>query len=70
MKTTTFKPILFAIVVLFIILHNDLWLWSSPQMEAGLPVGLLYHVIYCFAASVLFWLLVRRSQNGKVEDGA
>ncbi len=47
-----------AILALFV-LHNDFWLWNNDRLVAGLPAGLLYHVIYCVAVSSLFLLLVR-----------
>ena len=39
-------------------LHFDFWLWQRPDVVLGLPVGLLYHFVYCFVvAAVLAWLL-------------
>ncbi len=43
---------------LFYLLHNDLWLWDDPQLLAGLPVGLTYHLAYCLAAAALMALLL------------
>jgi hypothetical protein len=40
-------------------MHNDLWLWDNPTLIMGLPVGLFYHVLYCFAASILLFLLIK-----------
>lgn len=55
-------PILF-------LLHNDFWLWDDPRRIAGLPVGLLYHVIYCAAASGLMALLVAFAWPAHLEAG-
>jgi hypothetical protein len=46
-----------AIAVLYG-LHNDLFLWDDARRVLGLPVGLTYHVAYCFAAAGLMALLV------------
>ena len=47
-----------ALVVLYL-LHNDLFLWNDECIIAGLPSGLLYHILFCIAASVLMFALVR-----------
>src|SRR6185369_12131086 len=40
------------------LLHNDLWLWNDPRLVLGLPVGLVYHVVFCVAVSAVLSLLV------------
>jgi hypothetical protein len=50
--------LLLALAALYLA-HNDLWLWNDPSLVLGLPVGLTYHVAYCFAAAGLMALLVR-----------
>jgi hypothetical protein len=39
-------------------LHNDLWLWNDPRLLLGLPIGLVYHIGFCIAASAVLGLLV------------
>ena len=41
-------------------LHQDVWFWreARPLALGFLPVGLVYHVGYSVAASVLLWALV------------
>lgn len=56
---TTLKWVLYSLLVLLFILHNDFWLWGTPQLILGLPVGLLYHIVFCFAASLLMFFLVK-----------
>lgn len=43
---------------LFYLLHNDLWLWRDARLILGLPIGLVYHLAYCLAASALMGLLL------------
>ena len=45
-------------VVLYL-LHNDAWLWARSERVLGLPVGLLYHLIFCFLVVGWMALLVR-----------
>jgi len=55
----TTRRLLFAALAALAFLHHDLWLWDDGRIYLGLPVGLLYHVVYCFAAAGLMLLLVR-----------
>ncbi|HVS65652.1 MAG TPA: hypothetical protein VMT85_19350 [Thermoanaerobaculia bacterium] len=41
------------------LLHNDLWAWNDSRMVLGLPVGLTYHVLFCFAVVGVMWLALR-----------
>ena len=56
---TTLRWVLYSLLVLLFILHNDFWLWGTPQLVLGLPVGLLYHIVFCLAASLLMAFLVK-----------
>ena len=55
----TLRWILYLLVVILYILHNDFWFWGTSNIVLGLPVGLLYHILFCFAASVLMYSLVK-----------
>ena len=56
--TGSLRWVLYLTIFGLYILHNDLWLWDDPSLVLGLPVGLLYHIGYCFAAAILMTLLV------------
>ena len=59
-----------AAAALFV-LHQDVWLWGDASLAGGiLPVGLLYHVLYCLAASLLLLGLVRWDWPRKLEEAA
>jgi hypothetical protein len=46
-----------AIVALAVARH-DLWWWDDPTRVLGLPIGLAYHVAFCFViAGVMAWFL-------------
>jgi hypothetical protein len=50
---------LYTTLVVMFLLHNDFWLWSDGRIVVGLPVGLLYHIVYAVVTSVLMFLIVR-----------
>ncbi len=45
-------------VVLLLVLHHDFWNWNSTGVYLGVPAGLMFHLLICLSASVLFTLLV------------
>ncbi len=55
----TLKWTLYSLLVLLFLLHNDFWFWKTPQLVLGIPVGLLYHIAFCFAATLLMAALVK-----------
>ena len=58
MRQRALRRVLLLGIGLFYLLHNDLWLWNDPRLVLGLPVGLVYHLAYCLAASALMGLLL------------
>lgn len=62
---TSLRWVLYCLLVVLLILHNDYWLWKTPDIVLGLPIGLLYHVIYCVAASLLMFFLVKYAWREK-----
>ena len=52
-----------SLVVLYL-LHFDFWFWHRSDLVRGVPIGLLYHFVYCFVvAAALAWLLRRWRQS-------
>lgn len=62
------RRLLLAAVGVLYLLHNDLWLWHDGRLVAGLPVGLLYHLLYCLAAAALMFLLTRFAWPQDLDD--
>ena len=56
-----------ALAFLFV-LHNDLWFWNDARLVLGLPVGLLYHLVYCLVAFVLLTWLVHSELGPDTKD--
>jgi hypothetical protein len=51
---------LYAAAASLYVLHQDSWLWGNPALVLGvIPIGLLYHVLFCAAASCLMLALTR-----------
>jgi hypothetical protein len=50
--------LLYALLGVLYLLHNDLWLWNDGRLMLGLPVGLVYHLFFCVAVSAVLGLLV------------
>ncbi len=61
MSESTRRTALYFVLIALYLLHNDLWLWNNPRLLAGIPVGLVYHMGFCVAASLLMLALVRRA---------
>lgn len=53
------KWLLYCLLVLLFLLHNDFWLWETPRLVLGLPIGLLYHIGFCLAAALLMTAFVK-----------
>lgn len=50
------QKILWVLVVLLLVLHQDNWFWDNGTLVLGfLPIGLFYHACISVAAS-LTWL--------------
>ena len=58
MRARALRRVFLFGVLLFYLLHNDLWLWNDARLVLGLPVGLVYHLAYCLAAAALMGLLL------------
>ena len=56
---STLRWFLYLLVLLLFILHNDFWFWGTSKIVLGIPIGLLYHILFCFAASVLMFSIVK-----------
>ncbi|MCA9262877.1 MAG: DUF3311 domain-containing protein [Planctomycetales bacterium] len=54
------KYVVWFLVLLLIVLHQDNWLWTDDRAVFGfIPIGLFYHACISVAASVT-WLIATR----------
>ena len=61
MNNSVLRWVLYLSLFILYLLHNDLWFWDNPSLILGMPVGLFYHALFCFAAGILMVLLVRHA---------
>lgn len=51
------KAVIYLLIALLIILHQDNWLWDKQTLVFGfMPIGLLYHVGISLAAAFTWYL--------------
>ena len=54
------KYVVWGLVVLLIILHQDVWLWDNDTLVAGfMPITLLYHAGISLAAGITWFLATK-----------
>ncbi len=54
------KYVVWTLVVLLLILHQDNWFWEDETLVFGfMPVGLTWHVGISIAASIVWFLATR-----------
>ncbi|HEY6324584.1 MAG TPA: hypothetical protein VJA16_23815 [Thermoanaerobaculia bacterium] len=58
MTRRRWATLLYAALAALYLLHNDLWLWNDSRLWLGLPAGLVYHIGFCIAVSVVLGLMV------------
>ncbi|MDE0299436.1 MAG: hypothetical protein OXN17_12455 [Candidatus Poribacteria bacterium] len=67
MKISLIRWLLFSALIALFVLHKDFWFWRNPTLVIGLPVGLVYHIMFCAAVTVLMVLLVRYAWPSHLE---
>ncbi len=54
------KTLVYLAVPVLYLLHQDWWFGNDHEHRLfGMPIGLTYQVLFCLAASVLMFCLVR-----------
>lgn len=61
---------LYGLLVVLFLLHQDFWWWDDARRVVTLPIGLAYHLAYCFAVAAVMALLVRYGWPQKLDDEA
>lgn len=63
------KYVVWGLVVLLIILHQDVWLWENDTLVAGfMPMTLLYHACISLAAGATWFLATKFAWPTILED--
>ena len=54
------KSVVWGLVLLLVILHQDVWFWNNDRLVFGfVPITLAYHAGISIAASVTWFLAVQ-----------
>lgn len=63
------KYVVWGLVVLLIVLHQDVWLWENDTLIAGfMPITLLYHACISLAAGVTWFLATKFAWPAALEE--
>ena len=55
-----------GLIALYVV-RVDRWNWTNGELIAGIPVGLAYHVGFCFVVTFFFALVVAKSWPDDLE---
>ena len=62
------KVVVYALVILLAILHQDFWFWDSKELVFGfMPIGLAYHTFYSIICACVWGLAVRYAWPSRLE---
>ena len=61
------RTVVYALLALLYLLHNDVWYWNDPAIVLGLPIGITYHLVWTLAVSLCFGLVVRYAWPEELE---
>ncbi len=65
------RIVIWVLVILLLILHQDNWLWDDDRLVFGfLPVGLAYHAGISVAASIVWYLATVYAWPHELEQAA
>ncbi len=63
------KYIIWGLVLLLVILHQDNWNWENESLVFGfMPLTLLYHASLSIAASITWWLATKYAWPEGLEE--
>jgi len=63
------RALIWVLLGVLLLAHNDFWLWHDPHRVLGLPIGLTYHLLSCLVAAALLALAVRFAWPACEETG-
>ncbi len=59
MQKPFLKWLLYLALFVLVLLHTDTWFWRDSTLVLGLPIGLFYHIVFCFVAALVMLALVK-----------
>ena len=68
-KKTSATMIVWGLVLLLVIVHQDNWLWNNDYLVFGcIPIGLFFHACISVAASATWFLATKIAWPEDVEE--
>jgi hypothetical protein len=65
------SKIVAALVLVFMVLHNDFWLWDDKSLVFGfMPVGLAFHTGYSLFIAFFWFLVIKFAWPSQMEKWA
>ncbi|MDC0935884.1 DUF3311 domain-containing protein [Pirellulales bacterium] len=70
-KILCMTRIVWALILLLLVLHQDNWFWSDGRLVFGfIPTGLFYHACLSLAAGAVWLFAVKYAWPAGVDDDA
>jgi len=64
------KYLIWGLVLLLVVLHQDNWNWDNDTLVFGfMPLGLFYHACLSIAASVTWFLATKFIWPSELQEG-
>lgn len=62
------KYVVWSLIVLLLIVHQDNWLWDDTTLLFGfMPIGLMYHACISLAAGIAWYLATKFCWRAELE---
>ncbi len=64
------KILVYALILLLMIAHQDFWWWDTekPLIGGVVPIGLAYHAVVSVAAAILWGLAAKHCWPSGLDD--
>ncbi len=68
-KVSLMKKVVWGLVLLLVVLHQDIWNWDNDRLVFGIiPVTLAYHSCISIAASIVWLIAATTAWPEHLED--
>ena len=65
------KNVVYALIVIMAIIHQDFWWWDNKTLVFGfMPLGLFYHALFSCMAAGVWALAIKGAWPSDIEEGA
>ena len=65
------KKVVYGLVVLLAIIHQDFWWWNNKTLVFGfMPLGLFYHALFSCRAAGVWAMAIKWAWPSEIEEWA